>query len=409
MTRGDFWRCGLLVAGSLAACSTNHSALEKKPNTGNGGGGAGGTVSGGSGFHSQLGGTGGALVSNGGHADDEPPGRSVLTIVNGVVDAPRVAWCFAQVGVGASVVPLGAASAALDYGHSMVLREVPFANLADDTLQAYVIAGDLELISGLDCRASIARARLEETTTLVPSGDLAEGGAGGQDATFASLGGSAEGGVTGERGGSAGAGEPASAARPRLRVRGLPAIPAGALSSGRSLVLIANGCLGGRGFSGLKAEQYCGAGYTETEPTVSANLVALSRALRFDRVGLQVVHGSLANLAVDFRSGPTLLSEGGWVSIASRVVQGQVAPRPALLNYTASDYGATRLYRVEVSATSGVLFSEGWATVLARGGLTELSSERTYALVLSGPQGDLPAVPGLWNLPALTAIDADPE
>src|SRR5688500_1999591 len=90
-------RAALLAAGLLLgagnSCTTNHDALAKQPRAGSqsGGGGSSGCGSGG------FGNTG--TVSQGGriNPDVEPAGDDVLTIVNGVVDAPSVRLCFSSV------------------------------------------------------------------------------------------------------------------------------------------------------------------------------------------------------------------------------------------------------------------------------------------------------------------------
>jgi len=413
MNRRNLRLYWLLLAGTLVACVTNHATLEKKPDTGHGASNAGG-ASGVAGGHGPLAGSAGQTAGSGGHADDEPPGTSVLTIVNGVVDAPRVALCFARVDADAESSVFGdpLSLAPLGYAQSLVLHEVPGADLAQDTLQPFVIAGELELIAGLSCPAAVERARLEELPTLAAATEPALGGVGGDGAGGAGgAGGESASGAAGEAAaGAAGAGGVAPVAvRSRLRVRGLPAIAAGTLNSGRSLLLVANGCMAGATYDGPNAELYCGAGYSERTPTLSAVLVSLSRQTAFDRVGMQVVHASLATGPIDVRSHAPFPVQDPGLSLAGRVVAGQVAPRPASVSNNVFDYGSARQYSLDVSASSGVLFSEGWLAVLARGGLTELSNSSTYALVLSGPRGDRKGVPELWNPPVLTAIAASPE
>ncbi len=403
------------------ACVTNHDALEKKP-AGEGGGGNGG-ASAGAGGPAHLGGFGGEAANGGGHADDEPPGESVLTIVNGVVDAPSVALCLAKVDADGNVTPLGSplTDEPLGYGQSVVLREVEGVDFATDGLEPIVIAGDLELIAGLDCEAAIERARSEEALSDGGS-DLGAGGAAGDGSgtsvpAAAGNGGSAGegggsfsegGGSSSEDGGSAGASAGPPAVRSALRVRGLPAISAGTLNAGRSLVFVANGCMGGATYSGAAAAQYCGAGYTPREPTVSAILVSLSRQVSSDHVAMQVVHASLANAQVDVRSRPPFPSMDAGIAITS-VVMGQVAPRPASIQNTLFDLGSARKFRVSVETQGDSLFAQSWTSVLAQGGLSELKNGAGYALVFNGPRADLSAVPDLWNAAMLTAIAVDPE
>ena len=395
------------------ACVTNHEALEKKP-AGRGGSGSGGTFAS-AGAPSNRGGSGGEAASSGGHADDEPPGESVLTIVNGVVDAPRIALCLAKVDADGNVTPLGSplTDAPLEYGQSVVLREVDGVNFDTDGLEPIAIAGELELIRGLDCVAAIERAHAEEARSAGnPSG---EGGAGGDSGGLSAASDAGSGGSAGEGGsgagdsaGSAGAAAGPPAVRSALRARGLPAIGAATLNAGRSLVFVANGCMGGATYTGPAATQYCGADYSAREPTVSAILVSLSRQVSDDHVALQAVHASLANGQVELHSRPPFPSKATGIGITS-VVFGQVAPRPASISNTVTDLGSARKYLVTVESDGNVLFDVAWSSTLAQGGLSELKSGQGYALIFNGPRADLPAVPNLWNAPTLTAIAVDPE
>ncbi len=398
------------------ACVSNHDALEKKP-AGHGGGGAGGT-SASAGAPAHLGGFGGEAANGGGHADDEPPGESVLTIVNGVVDAPRVALCLAKVDADGNVTPLGSplTDAPLEYGQSVVLGEVEGLDFETDGLEPIVIAGELDLIEGLDCETAINRARSEEALSDGAGGDLGTGGAAGEGTGTSDPVAAAEGGSAGDAGGSAGTSAGPPARRSALRVRGLPAISAGTLNAGRSLVFVANGCLGGATYSdeaaakyhAEPAEQYCGPGYGPRQPTVSAILVSLSRQVSPDHVALQAVHASLANAPVELRSRPPFPSMAAGLSITS-VQLGQVAPRPASIQNTLSDLGSARKYQVSVEAQGNSLFGQSWTSVLAQGGLSALKNGQGYALVLNGPRADLQAVPDLWNAAILSAVAVDPE
>jgi len=411
MLRRGLWLGSLLFAGAFVACVTNHEALEKKP-TGRGGGGSGGTFA--SAGAPNRGGSGGKGESGGGHADDEPPGESILTIINGVVDAPRVALCLARVDADGNVTPLGSplTDAPLEYGHSLVLREVEGVDFATDGLEPIVIAGELDLIAGLDCEAAISRARAEEAQSDSASGEPGQGGAAGDGAglSVSGLAGSAgEGGSSsGDDGGSGGAPSGPPAVRSALRVRGLPAISAGTLNAGRSMVFVANGCMGGATYSGAAAAQYCGAGYTPREPTVSAVLVSLSRQVSEDHVALQAVHASLANTQVELRSRPPFPSMATGIGITS-VLLGQVAPRPASTANTLFDLGSARRYTATVESQGNVLYGLAWSSVLSQGGLSELENGKGYALIFIGPRADLNAVPNLWNAALLTAIAVEPE
>jgi hypothetical protein len=403
---GRVWVGALLSVGALASCVTNHSALERKPGGPEDTGGVGG-VGGASAGAGPRAGTGGEPLSSGGRADDEPPGTDRLTIVNGVVDAPTVVVCLSKLDADGNAIALGDPIAALDYAESAPLGKLPKVDVAQDTVQPFLIAGDLELIRGLNCKAAIERARDAELVASPPPVSDAQGGAAGAESAAAGADSSAAG--SAGQGGEGGEGGAVPEVRSVLRVRGLPAIPAGTLNQGRSLALIANGCMGGATYGTPSAEEYCGLGYTERAPTLSAVLVNLSRVVSPGRVGMQVVHASLINGEVGLDTIRTPPFTGSGVTLVSRVTYAQVAPRPASLVNTVADLGSSGKFSVEVSSQGQAQFSEPWAEILKSGGLTELAETRTYALVLSGPRLDLSAVPGLWNGPALTAIAVDPD
>jgi hypothetical protein len=383
MTRADRWLRALLGAATLIGCVTDHDALEKKPGTGSGAGGAPSSA----GAPAQAGGAGAPEASGGGHADDEAPGTSVFTVINGLVDAPSVVLCWAKFDDAGSVTPFGnpLGGAPLAYGQSLVLAKIDGADVASETLQPIAIAGELDLIAGLDCAAAVTRAHDEEAAAI-------DGDAG--TANMADAGEVSDG------------GDDIAGLRPRLRARGLPAISAGTLSAGFSLLYVSTGCMGGATFTGKNATEYCGAGYTERAATASAVLVSLSRKTQPKLTGLQVVHASLATTEVDVSSRPPL-STGAGVVIASNVVEGQAAPRPALLSNAAVTYGVAKGYFVQVAPHSGVGASFDWSKALQGGGLTELTDGRTYALVLLGPRADHTEGTSLWNGSALTAITVD--
>ncbi len=175
------------------------------------------------------------------------------------------------------------------------------------------------------------------------------------------------------------------------------------------MLFVAQGCLGGATYDGASAAAYCGPGYDEKTPTVSAMLFSLSRVTSPNRVGLQVAQASLANGAIDVQATPPRSQTGTSVSIASAVSLGQLDPRPASVLSAVDDLGSAQEFVLAVSTQGRALFSEPWSRVLDNGGLKALENGRTYALVLSGPRGDLNSVPELWNGPELTAIAVDPE
>jgi len=409
MKCGQRWLCGLLLLGVLAACETDHAALEKKPTSAAeaGGGGSNGVA----GSPTQI--AGGSTGQGGGHPDDEPPGSNVFTFLNGVVDAPSVVLCLAKVSSDGGAVPFGdpLTDKPFEYGDNLVLKRVAGANLDTDTLQPFIIAGELSLVEGLGCEDAVARAQDEEAVAIDANAHAAEGAEAGAandaGATSVTVGGQAAGGAAGGQatGGGAGGAFPVEVPS-RLRLRELPAIPAGTLSAGRSILYVATGCMGGFNFDAPSSAEYCGDGYSEKSPTVSGLLVSLSRRTLFGYAGMQFVHASLATQLVDVSSRPALPNADGGFTLVSNVRVGQLLPHSAILSHPASEFGVERSYNVAILGSGTVLTSEPWTAVLARGGVSALTDDVTYALVLVGPRADHNATK-LWNPPAITLIPVE--
>jgi hypothetical protein len=415
---------------ALGACMTDHDALQKQPNQGAGGAGASGVS--GSGNVGPTSGSGGGGAT-GGHPDDEAPGTSVLTIVHGVVDAPSVIVCWAKVGASGVAVPFGE-PVTLAYGENLVFPTITGADPAADVLEPLLIAGELDLVSGLDCADAVQRARAEEPAQIETgngAAGAAEGGspsAGGEGGAVSSggastSGGSSSGGTLDTGGtsgiGAGGEGGAPSEVAPRLRARALAAIPAGTLNGGRSYLLVAAGCMGGSSFDAPNAEQYCGTGYTERTPTVSMMFVALSRATAVDQVGLQVLNASLATDPIDVNSVSPASAPSTPISIVQSDVEGGLLPRPAYIDHGVNDYGVTLGHSLEVTARRKVpsgtgtvtqdvtIFSESWANALGSGG--SLVNGSNFAIVLLGPLADAKAGAAFWNAPVITVVSSDPK
>jgi hypothetical protein len=396
MARRDRWLGTLIVAGLLASCVTDHDALQKKPSVASGAGAGGAPAA--AGAPTIIGGGSGGDAASGGRPDDEPPGKSVFTIINGVVDAPSVVLCFAKLDSSGGATPFGKPLTAepFEYGQNLALADVTGAKVDTDTLEPLLIAGELDLVAGLSCEDAVARAQDEQASAIDANTralEAAQAGAGG-DSDSTGLGG--EGGV------------PSYEVRARLRLGNLPAIPAGTLSAGRSILYVATGCIGGFTYDAAKSDEYCGAGYSEQQPTLSGVLVSLSRRVQFAETGMQFVHASLASPQVDVSSHPPFPSTDSGVQIATAVLEGQASPHSALLTHSAAEYGSAKSYTVQISAQGSAVSNDGWLDVLARGGVKALADGTTYALVLLGPRADHDKPTPLWNPSLVTVIPVDP-
>jgi hypothetical protein len=373
--------CGLCAP---AACQTNHDDFKKSEASGNGGNGGSGGHAGSAG--ASGGGQSGAdagLDSGADSGPQEPPGPSVLTLMHGVVDAPALDVCFGKVGDGGVVVPFGSplGGRSLAFGGAVALSAPSGADFATDSLVPLLIAGDLAQVSTLDCAQAVALAEQTEQA-FDASHEPADAGIGAAGAGPDSDAG----------GGAQDAGADGGAAHSALRVRSLPAIPAGTLDGQRSYLLVASGCLGGFGFDAGNAELFCGDGYTPTTPTLFPVLVTISRLTQDGQVGMQVVHASRASRSVTV----TIQSARGAAldfQLVGGIREGQVAPKPPSFAHTASDYALDS----KVSLSGASQLDETIAQALATGGTAALADGSSYALVLLGPSFDYGSPSALWN------------
>lgn len=381
---------GFLALPLVAACTTNHDALARQPAAGGAGGGGGGSA----GFPSGGSGNTGNQAQGGRvNPDDEPAGDDVLTLVNGVVDTPSVQVCFARLDDEGNAELVGSPLPELAYATSTVLTELAELSFEQDVLQPWLIAGDLAQIDGLDCAEAVELAR-EAEAAVTPEPEPEDSGAGGASG--------AAGATFGAEGGAGPALE-----KPALRARALAALPAGTVAIGRSILMVLSGCLGGAAYDGASVSSVCGEGYAPDAPTAQPVVVKLSRDFRFDKVGLQGLHASLAMGSADLR----VSGDNGSVALvfASSVTFGEVSPRPSDTRFSVLDVGAgdARFGLQAIGENAEVLHQAAWPELMEAAGLSSVSAARTYTAVLLGPRPRL-FPEGWWNPPAFALVDNDP-
>ena len=140
-------------------------------------------------------------------------------------------------------------------------------------------------------------------------------------------------------------------------------------------------------------------------------LVAMSRATSVGKLGLQVANASRASSTIDVRSSPTDGATGTLISIATKVVQGALAPAAPNAKETAASYGGP-LDRVnlEVLSAGSTLPSlyVPWATATQQGGVSALEDGHGYTLVVIGPRTGVSASLW-WNASTISLVPSDPE
>jgi hypothetical protein len=381
-----------LVLGASSGCTTNHDALAKQPKAGSTGGGSAGS----SGFGAGGFGNTGDMPNQGGrpNPDFEPAGDDVLTIVNGVVDAPSVRLCFGRLTeTGEAGELVGAPLPTLAYAASAVLTELEGFSFADDAIVPWTFAGDFSLLEGLDCNEALELAIEEEAKVTPVEPDEGSGGASGE---------------AGAAGAAGVAGAPEIPLEmPALRARPLAALPAGTVNIGRSILMVLTGCIGGAAYTDAIDTSVCGEGYDPSTPTLQPLVVKLSRTPGFDKVGLQAVLASQAVVGtIDVRAS----GDDGTVSLtfASSVSFGAIEPRPADVRFGSTELGlARRDFGLQAVADNGVLFQESWSEIREASGLATIEPTRNYTAILLGPD-PLLLKQGWWNGSAFSLVDNDP-
>lgn len=380
--------CFALLGVLAWACGSEHEALKKKDPPASGG--AAGTDA-------------GADVAPDVEVDAdpdvfvEPTGSVKLTLLHAVVDSPRIAYCFAKVVDGQPGAPLGSPLPAggLEWGRSLTVGQLEGVDFAKDDLLPVVVAGDFSLLAGKGCADAVTLAQ----SLAKPDADAT------LDAEAAVLDATPD--------GDAGDGDAATVELPpppKLRAAELPVIPAGTLSMGYSLLFAAAGCIGGPAFSDPLETWVCGPGYSPSTPTLTPVLLPLSRVTKAAAMGLQVVNAARAADPIDVASTYPKGSSVPKIWVVDDVAFGAVAPRPPLLSYSATAFGApisASLLEVSSQGSTAAMYTSTWKDALDLGGLSDVKDARTYALVLVGPRPNNPAAKW-WNGPRLVALPADP-
>lgn len=364
MTRSAFAAARSRSAASLfclaiaAGCTSRHDLLAASDPTGTGGattaststggsggaghgggaagqGGAGGGTTTGSGA---AGGTGGA---GGGAKDAGPPGPTALTVVNGINDYASVRVCFLGSPGGENGGAMPWPAGGLPFGHA---QAVDLASVipAEVDVRPVVLAGDLAQTVGKTCAELLA------------------------------------------------------ATPPGVVATALPIVPKSAFVSGKSLIMVPLGCLGGPTHVDAAQALACGSSYSVDTPTASLAVVAASRAVNPGRVSLQVVHANAALPTVDVRVTPGADGAAPW-QLASGLSLGSVGPVPPFTELDRIGYGKldqatlTTLAPGDSTPTSATLI----APLLAQAGIdaADFADGAGFTLVAVGGYPGLAAGP----------------
>lgn len=350
---GWAWLVTLGAAGGALTegCSGSHNQLGNDDTTSSvttsGTGGAGGDAT----TSSSTGGAGTGGVDAG------PPGPTELTIVNGVADYDAIRICFVPYPEGPGGFPWPSAPTGLAFAGAQVIDRIDQVITSDVDVRPHVLAGDLAETAGKSCDEILA---LNE---------------------------------------------------PALVVAPLAVLPASVFTSGKSVLLVPTGCLGGPGHTDPGEVLGCGLNYTEDTPT--AGLVALGMSRQTDQgsVSFQVVHASAPMPVVDVGITPGF-DAAPESKLAYMLSPGAIDPQPPFAGLNFAELGILSQVKLKTYApgdtypTSAVLFQ----SVFANDGLGESDIVNGEGLVLVAVGGH-PGVPAgpWWNAHTYVMVRADPD
>ncbi len=350
--RSAAW-ASLVVFILVAGCQgTNNDVLVAKDAST---GGAGGSSTGGSGGAVMDGGEDGDSGSGGSQLTDAAAdssfvadGPSVFTFLHGIPNARALRVCFeAQTETGyapTSHPPLPEDALGLPFGRALSQTTLPGVDLEAQAVRPAVYGGALELIDGKQCD------------------QIVEPPQGVQRAT-------------------------------------LPAIPAGTLARGRSVLIVAVGCLGGLPYEQEVVEFVCGSGFVPDEGNAGLLVASMERTPLKQGMGTQVFAASLGSglLSVDHVAASTAETR----TIVRDLAAGKIAPRPPSKELSLQSLGTSpgdNLLRVYVDNSPDPSVVTLLSDALGRGGLSVdgLQDGSNYTIVLVGPR---PGLEGDWFKP----------
>lgn len=276
-------------------------------------------------------------------------------------DYPAVRICFTAYPAGPDVQPWPQDSAGLPFARGAALDLAGSAFPGGVDVRPVVVAGDLASTSGLGCAAILA---------LPPPGD-------------------AGGGVV---------------------VAPLPVVPAAVFSSGKSLLLVPTGCVGGPGHTDPQQTFGCGMDYTPDAPNPGLIVLGMNRLVDPARVALQAVHASAALPAVDLRVTPGI-DASAELQIASNLSYGEDAPSPPFTTLAASDYGmlAKLAFKTYSPGTMYATSITPGSDVLDKGNVksSDFTNGGGFALVAVGGYPGVAAGPW-WHALTYALVRTDP-
>lgn len=341
----------LICAGG--GCAEEHSRLAPD----DAGTGAATTTTGSAG----TGGGGGSSTGAGGAGGDpEPPGPTVVTVVNGVVDANAIRLCFPSFPGGAGADPWPSVGG-LGFARAGRIDPVSPTVPNGQDVEVLVVGGDLAQTAGQSCA---------DLAAMTPND-----------------------------------------AGPPVRVESAGVIPQSVFATERSLLIALSGCLGGADHDHEAVEQICGVGYQPSSPNVAMSVGFLSRQTSPDHVGMQFCHASQATPTSYLRLAPGIDGAVAQLVVPSWSL-GAIAPYPPLWRFSRAGLGAVPEATLELSTNvSTPEHRASFAEALSNSELTatDLVEGVGFTFVMVGASHTMGPDPGpWWHELSYTVLRSDP-
>lgn len=412
---------------SAAACGTVSCIQDHDILAARGAGGAMGRGGSGGAWVDESGGAAGqdsAPDASAGGAPFVPDGPRTLTVLHGVTDSPWVAFCFARVDSGSELPSPGKPlpRGGLDWGASAAVSP-PGLDPSRDAIRPYVVAAhDAGAVDGLACTTIVQLSRIPPLRPPPPppvlesgtgesgvprdasSADGSDATSDARDATTRAPEDGASRDATLDAPLEASVPTDASEPIPGLRVAALPVIPGGELALERSYLLVASGCMGGPGIGDPSERSVCGDAFSKTTPTLAPIIVALSRTVPSDHVGLAFLDATPTFTHCDVRFAPPI--GGDPLPFVSDVVTGALRPAHLVTKWSVADLGAsssTAKIRVHAGGSDDAAYDQPWAPTLSAANLQEIENGKAYTLVLIGPYPTF-TKRHFWNAPLVAIV-----
>jgi hypothetical protein len=180
--------------------------------------------------------------------------------------------------------------------------------------------------------------------------------------------------------------------------------------SGKSVLLVPAGCVGGPGITDPSETLACGNAYSPATPTPTLIALGMHAAAPFDKVSLQAVHANIAMPTVDVRLDR---GESFTFLVAPLLSGGAIGPKPPYTDLALDDFGLLSDVSLPIhwpGDSTTPLAEVPLEEALEQGGLTDADFANGAPVALVAV-GSAPGLPGgsWWHRLTFVAVLASPD